>query len=72
MRQHSKLSKKLALVRWVLAFIGFAVIVFSGKMTHYIFYLEYDTISLSISLGIGLLFMAPLVLYIIKERQRQS
>lgn len=72
MRQHSKLSKKLALVRWVLAFIGFAVIVLSGKMSYYILYWEYETIDFVISLGAGLLLMAPLILHIIKERQRQS
>lgn len=71
MNKNSQLYRIKPIIRWILAFIGFAVIVFSGKMSYYVLYWEYETIDLIISLGIGLLLMAPLVLYIIKERQRQ-
>jgi len=70
MRLHSKLSKILPVVRWILAVIGFAVIVFSGKMTHYFFYWKYNGISLVILLAVGLLLITPLVSYIINERMK--
>jgi len=70
MKPYSKLSKILPVVRWILAFIGFAVIVFSGKMTHHIFHWKYNSISLVILSAVGLLLMTPLVSYIIKERMK--
>lgn len=72
MKQNSKGSKYQPALQWILAFIGFALIIFSGKLSPYIVYGKYDVVSLIIVIGIGLLFMAPLVIFILRERKRKS
>ena len=72
MNQISQRSKYQPGLQWILAFIGFGLIIFSGKMGQFVFYEEYDIISLLILIVIGLLLMAPLILYILKERKRKS
>jgi len=72
MKKESKSFKLNPVFYWVLAFIGFALIVVSGKMGPFIFYDEYDVVSLIILIGIGLLLMAPLIFYILRARKLKS
>jgi hypothetical protein len=71
MKSKSRFNKISPSFKWVMAIIGFIIIILTGRMTYYTTFDDYNIFDLSIFLGIGIILMLPLCAYIIEERKKK-